>query len=187
MKHRPRTLQKSSTDAEAKLWHHLRDRQLAGFKFRRQLPLGPYVVDFVCLQAKLIVEVDGGQHAVQRQADESRTAFLREQGFRVMRYWNNEVLAEIEGVLTQIQQALESGSLLCPPHFDTPHPRPLPQGEREGQRTDLTKCASSSCLLSTGCGFFSFSPPREKSNQRLPRDEGDSYRNDGHSADNDLI
>ena len=125
MNHRARSLRKSSTDAEAKLWHRLRDRQLAGFKFRRQVPLGPYVADFVCLQAKLIVEVDGGHHALQRQNDEERTAFLLKEGFHVLRFWNNEVLAEIEGVLTQIQQALES----------YPSPQPSPTGEGEKQNS----------------------------------------------------
>ncbi len=89
-----RTLRKASTDAEAKLWQGLRARQLNGYKFRRQVPMGNYVADFVCLEARLIVEVDGGQHAERSDYDEARTDWLHAQGFCVLRFWNNEVLQE---------------------------------------------------------------------------------------------
>lgn len=83
------------TEPERKLWWGLRGRQLEGFKFRRQVPLGPYVADFCCLEAKLIVEVDGGQHAdAKREHDEKRTAWLATQGYRVLRFWNYEVLED---------------------------------------------------------------------------------------------
>ncbi len=87
-----RRLRKHPTDAERLLWRHLRLRQLGGYKFRRQQPLGPYIVDFVCLAKRLIVEVDGGQHAEQAEEDAQRTAWLEAQGFRVLRFWNTEVL-----------------------------------------------------------------------------------------------
>ncbi len=106
---RARNLRQRSTDAEHLLWRHLRDRQLAGLKFRRQHPLGNFVVDFVCLEHRLIVEVDGGQHATQQQADANREAFLMRLGYRVLRFWNNEVLGNTEGVLeTIVRTALSS-------------------------------------------------------------------------------
>jgi len=100
-------LRKNSTDAERHLWWRLRQRQLAGFRFRRQVPLGPYIADFVCLSAKLIVEVDGGQHAERPEQDERRSAWLAANGFDVLRFWNNDVLGNTEGVLEAILRALE--------------------------------------------------------------------------------
>lgn len=85
------------TDAERLPWRHLRQRQVAGQKFRRQHPMGNYIVDFACLEASLIVEVDGGQHADRQEYDRERTAWLEGRGFRVLRFWNNEVLTNIEG------------------------------------------------------------------------------------------
>ena len=105
---RARNLRRQSTDAERLLWRHLRDRELAGLKFRRQRPLGNFIVDFVCLEQRLIVEVDGGQHATQRQKDAHREAFLKRQGYRVLRFWNNEVLSNTEGVLEEIVRASQS-------------------------------------------------------------------------------
>jgi very-short-patch-repair endonuclease len=90
------------------LWYFLRNRQLAGFKFRRQIPIGPYVADFVCVEAQLIVELDGGQHAEQVQRDQARTRYLVALGFRVLRFWNNDVLAQTESVLIMIVEALRS-------------------------------------------------------------------------------
>ena len=108
-KDRARNLRRQSTDAENLLWRHLRDRQLSGFKFRRQRPFGRFIVDFVCLEHCLIVEVDGGQHATQQEKDADREAFLMRQGFRVLRFWNNEVLGNTTGVLESILETLRSG------------------------------------------------------------------------------
>src|SRR3954463_3788359 len=83
-------LRTKMTDAEHRLWRHLRHRGFHGLKFRRQVPLGFYVVDFLCESQRLIVEVDGGQHAERAQRDECRTAWLRAHGYRVERFWNNE-------------------------------------------------------------------------------------------------
>ncbi len=102
-----RRLRRDLTDAERRLWKHLRDRQIAGAKFRRQVPIGRYIADFVCLEAKLVVEVDGGQHAASG-ADVGRTAFLEAEGFRVLRVWNNEVLANTEGVVAMIEGVLNA-------------------------------------------------------------------------------
>ncbi len=107
-KDRARNLRRKSTDAECLLWRHLRDRQLAGLKFRRQHPLGNFVVDFVCLEHCLVVEVDGGQHATQQKADADREAGLVRLGYRVLRFWNNEVLGNTVGVLETIVRAVRS-------------------------------------------------------------------------------
>ena len=107
---RSRTLRKNSTDAERKLWSVLRSRQLNGFKFRKQVEIDGYVVDFLCAERRLIIEVDGGQHSPE--CDARRTAYLESQGFRVIRFWNNDVLENLDGVWTIIEQALES----TPPH-----------------------------------------------------------------------
>jgi len=88
-----RELRTHPTDAERRLWQKLKRRQIAGIKFRRQLPIGPYIVDFVCLERRLVVEVDGGQHLEQIPQDEQRSQWLRAQGFRVLRFWNNDALA----------------------------------------------------------------------------------------------
>ena len=92
------------------LWNLVRDRRLLGYKFRRQVPVGKYVADFLCLERKLIVELDGGQHHEQKSYDADRTRWLQSEGFRVMRFWNNELLEETNGVLEKILLALESGS-----------------------------------------------------------------------------
>lgn len=103
-----RKLRRASTDAELKLWHHLRNRNLIGQKFRRQHPLPPYIVDFVCIESKLIVELDGGQHLEQVSRDDKRTAFLETLGFRVIRFWNDDVLLEPDLVLEEILRNLDS-------------------------------------------------------------------------------
>src|SRR5712692_5383615 len=100
-----RKLRRTPTDAEIRLWSRLRGKQLAGFRFRRQHPLGPFVVDFFCAEAKLIVEVDGGQHA---DDGEARTRWLQARGYRVIRFWNNKVLANTEGVPCTILAALRA-------------------------------------------------------------------------------
>jgi len=101
-----RLLRSNMTLAERKLWQRLRGKQLYGWKFRRQHPYGVYVLDFVCIDAKLIVEVDGGQHVEQRQDDEIRDACLSAAGFQVLRFWNNQVMQEIEAVVEAIVVAL---------------------------------------------------------------------------------
>lgn len=100
------------TPAERLLWSRLRDRRLAGFKFRRQVPVGPYIVDFLCAEARVIVEIDGGQHNLPdaRAQDQERTRFLEAKGYKVLRFWNNEVLGNLEGVLTVILEACRSPS-----------------------------------------------------------------------------
>lgn len=98
-----RDLRKHSTDAERLLWRHLRAKQLDGLKFRRQEQIGRFIVDFVCYEKALIVEADGGQHALEREKDEERTLWLNAQGFKVLRFWNHEILTNIEGVLTVVR------------------------------------------------------------------------------------
>jgi len=130
VKERTRSLRKNATDAERALWRHLRNRQMLGFKFRRQMPVEPYIVDFACLDAHLIIEIDGGQHLDQRAYDERRTLFLKSCGYRILRFWNNEVLQETDAVLERIQQIL----------LGSPHPNPLPQGEGEQMSEEGGEC-----------------------------------------------
>lgn len=106
---RARDLRSHLTDAEKVLWQRLRNRQLLGFKVRRQVPLAPYIVDFCIPEARLIVEADGGQHS-QSSADEQRTLWLEAQGWHVMRFWNNDILTNIDGVLATIATRLQSFS-----------------------------------------------------------------------------
>jgi very-short-patch-repair endonuclease len=101
-----RKLRRTPTDAERKLWTILRQRQFSGCKFRRQVPLGPYVADFVCFERRLIIEVDGGQHGWQAEQDDRRSDWLRAQGFHIVRFWNHEILRNIEGVAVVIGRAL---------------------------------------------------------------------------------
>jgi very-short-patch-repair endonuclease len=101
-----RKLRGQQTDAERKLWFAVRDRRLDGFKFVRQEAIGPFIVDFACRECKLIIEVDGGQHA-ESTKDAARDAFLASEGYRVLRFWNNDVLANREGVLLTILDALK--------------------------------------------------------------------------------
>jgi very-short-patch-repair endonuclease len=118
-----RQLRKNSTTAERKLWRYLRSRSLAGFKFARQEPIGLYVVDFVCRELRLVIEVDGGQHTDNRR-DAVREKWLVAHRYRVLRFWNNEVLGNIEGVWDTIFAAASAAA--------PPHPDPLPaSGERE--------------------------------------------------------
>ena len=103
---RARQLRRRQTDAERLLWSKLRSRQLEGRKARRQHVIGPYIVDFVFLEDRLIVELDGGQHMEQVDRDTRRTAWLEMKGFQVLRFWNNEVLGNLESVLEAIRRAL---------------------------------------------------------------------------------
>ncbi|MGH7411692.1 MAG: endonuclease domain-containing protein [Candidatus Methylomirabilis sp.] len=113
-------LRRNQTDAERKLWMRLRARQVNGLKFRRQHPIGRYIVDFCCPEHQLVVELDGGHHASKIQADRRRTEFLVQLGYRVLRFWDHEVLTNPEAVLEQIAEAVTH-----------PHPNPLPVRERE--------------------------------------------------------
>jgi very-short-patch-repair endonuclease len=118
-----RRLRRDATKAEQKLWQYLRSRSLAGFKFVRQKAIGPYIVDFVCREKRLVIEVDGGQHA-ENSRDAVRDQWLAERRYRVLRFWNNDVLENIEGVWDTIFAAASSAT--------PPHPDPLPaRGERE--------------------------------------------------------
>ena len=104
---RARQLRKNPTEAESFLWSHLRYRQLDPHKFRRQHPIGTYVVDFACLEKLLIIEIDGGHHALQVSQDWVRSKWLQSQGFVVLRFWNNQVLQEIESVKMTVLEALK--------------------------------------------------------------------------------
>lgn len=107
-----RQLRKTPTDAESLLWQHLRLRQMNNFKFRRQHPIGKYIVDFICLDAKLIIELDGGQHADEQHlaADLERSTWLEKQGFKILRFWNHEVLIDLSIVKEAIWNALKIDS-----------------------------------------------------------------------------
>jgi very-short-patch-repair endonuclease len=106
IRERARELRKNQTDVEARLWSRLRGRQVAGAKFRRQYPIAHFIADFCCYELRLVVELDGGQHAEARTLDQSRTDFLVSQGYRVLRFWNNEVVENIAGVLERISETL---------------------------------------------------------------------------------
>ncbi len=129
---RARSLRANMTDAERKLWFALRDRRLKETKFRRQVPIGPYIADFICYGARLVIEVDGGQHA-ESAADERRDRWFAANEFRVLRFWNNDVLSNIEGVLTVIVEAVRAAS----PHPDrAARGRPSPEvGEGKKETT----------------------------------------------------
>ncbi len=101
-----KTLRTNQTEAEQRLWYHLRAHRFMGLKFKRQKPMGRYIVDFVCVERRLIIELDGGQHAEQEEYDQHRDAWLRSQGYTVLRFWNNEVMQQMEGVLEQIRCAI---------------------------------------------------------------------------------
>jgi very-short-patch-repair endonuclease len=103
---RARALRVRMTNAERKLWYALRDRRFAGFKFRRQAPIGPFIADFVCFEERLVIEVDGGQHADSLR-DRRRDRWFAANRFRVLRFWNNEVLSNLEGVMTVLAQVLK--------------------------------------------------------------------------------
>ena len=117
-----KSLRSNMTDAERRLWYRLRAHRCEGIKFKRQVPIGPYVVDFACLSRKLILEIDGGQHA-ENEADRIREQRLQEEGFKVLRFWNNDVLRQTETVLEFVMAALKDrpqtspspGALRAPP------------------------------------------------------------------------
>jgi len=111
-------LRQQSTDAERVLWKYLRAHRMAGYKFRRQVVIEPYIVDFVCLQARLIVEADGGHHLEQVEDDLKRSVFLESLGYKVIRFWNDEILGETDTVLEEIHRCL----------IEVPSPQPSPGG-----------------------------------------------------------
>ena len=117
---RARDLRLNATDAERRLWQHISARQVAGVRFNRQVPIGPFICDFVSRSVKLVIEVDGGQHDWQAEDDARRTRFLEAQGYRVLRFWNNDVLQNPEGVVLAIERALAD------------RPSPGPSRKREG-------------------------------------------------------
>ena len=117
---RARELRNNPTDAERVLWGRLRFWQIDGYKFRRQQPLGRYIVDFVCLEKRVIVELDGGQHAQQASLDAERDRWLRDEGFTILRFWNHDVLKDVGAVKELIYKTLQS----------TPYLNPPPQGGR---------------------------------------------------------
>jgi very-short-patch-repair endonuclease len=123
-------LRREMTDAERKLWSTLRNRQFYGAKFRRQQPIGPFIADFVCQERQLIIEADGGQHA-ERTADDRRTAFLESKGYRVLRFWNNEIVTNLPGVAEVIAAALS-----------TPHPARASRESPSPSRGEGTSGAS---------------------------------------------
>jgi very-short-patch-repair endonuclease len=120
-----RRLRRDQTDAERTLWFRLRDRRLEGLKFRRQTSIAHYIVDFCCEESRLIIELDGGQHAINEAKDTKRTEELEAMGYLVLRFWNNDVLTNTDGVVQSILDTL--GKQTAVP----PHPNPLPKGERE--------------------------------------------------------
>lgn len=121
-----KSLRRTQTDAEQKLWYHLRAHRFMGKKFKRQKPMGRYVVDFVCLEEKLIIELDGGQHADNVEYDRERDSWLRSEGYTVLRFWNNEMLNEMEGVLERMRMEIDNKIVLN----DTLSPDPSPVNGR---------------------------------------------------------
>ena len=122
-----RALRKGATDAEKALWRGLRSHRLEGLQFRRQHPIGPYVVDFVCIEKKLVIELDGGQHVDQEEADARRSRYLEQRGYRVLRFWDDEVLTQGQSVLAVIWESLAMGHKQATPSSPSP-----PQGGGEG-------------------------------------------------------
>jgi very-short-patch-repair endonuclease len=120
-----RRLRCHQTDAEIRLWYLLRSRRFRAHKFRRQHPIGPFIVDFVCIDRHLVIEVDGGQHLDQAAADHDRDSYLGTKGFRVLRLWNNAVLGDTQAVLEAIAALLDAPALT---------PGPAPSGAGEGRR-----------------------------------------------------
>jgi very-short-patch-repair endonuclease len=111
---RAKELRRNQTAGEELLWYRLRGRRLSGYKFRRQFPIGPYITDFACMSARLIVELDGGQHAEQTAYDAARDRHIRKEGFEVLRFWNNEVTENLDGVLSVLLDVLAARSTPSP-------------------------------------------------------------------------
>ena len=155
---RAKTLRQSRTDAEGLLWHYLRRKQLDGYKFRRQQPIGPYIVDFACMSRKLVIELDGGQHAERHAYDEKRDDYLRGKGYRMLRFWNKEVFQNCMDVLEAVYQALvraakaagskkrgsNVGTYTPPPHQPSPAGSASATPPQGG--SDLEACIRSSSI-----------------------------------------
>ena len=126
-----RRMRQTPTDAESRLWHNLRAGRLVGYRFRRQQPLGRFIVDFVCFEQRLIVEVDGSQHGDDEglARDEMRTRWLQSEGYRVIRFWNNDVMSKTESVL----EAIHNMIAVTPPRLPSAGDPP-PQGEGKESR-----------------------------------------------------
>lgn len=123
-----RRLRKEMSDTEKKLWKHLRSRRFEGYKFRRQHPIGEYIADFCCVERRLVIEVDGGQHAdeINVQKDCERTAYMGQRGYHVIRFWDNDVLNDTDTVMRQIFDWMDGA----------PSPHPSPSKEGEGVKED---------------------------------------------------
>ena len=149
---RARDLRLNATLAEQKLWAQLSARKIAGVRFNRQVPIGPFICDFVARSLKLVIEVDGGQHDVARAKDERRTAYLATQGYRVIRFWDNDVLERLDGVVMEIERVVTGNSdATCSPDMTDPPLTPpaigrgnysLPSRLREGSGEGLLNTPS---------------------------------------------
>ncbi|WP_188448877.1 endonuclease domain-containing protein [Sphingomonas psychrolutea] len=124
---RAQQLRRDMTEIERVLWQQMRGRRLNGLKFSRQMPVGPYICDFLCRTIGLVVEIDGGQHGEAAAYDEARTRFIENEGYRVLRFWNNEVLENMEGVLTRIVETART----------MPTPQPPPASGRGSEKASL--------------------------------------------------
>jgi very-short-patch-repair endonuclease len=127
-----RKLRNSETDAEHKIWQQLRSKSLNGAKFRRQHPAGPYIVDFICINEKLVIELDGGQHQQQQDYDAERTAFLEQSGYRVLRFWDNDVLLRTNDVM----QAILDAVVVSPPLTTPLSPKAFWEGEPKAMKVN---------------------------------------------------
>jgi very-short-patch-repair endonuclease len=137
---RAQELRHSPTIAEEALWKHLRGRRLEGRKFRRQVWIGPFIVDFVCLDARLVVEADGSQHVENAEYDHHRSRFLETEGFHVLRFWNNEITFNIAGVLELIRFHLLERTTPSPSHRHAAGPSLSPEGRGACESSNPGKC-----------------------------------------------
>ena len=162
---RARELRRNPTDTERKLWHHIRDKQIENFRFRRQRPIGKYIVDFICLEANLVIELDGGQHADHQQYDAERTKYLTAQGLHVLRYWNNDVMQNIEGVLEDIRAALMQRT----PSQPSPREGKEPTAPFEEVSASIPSTPSLAPRGKAGMGARNTSPPPNKNQNGKPK------------------
>jgi very-short-patch-repair endonuclease len=149
------------TDAERRLWSRLRRRQLHGRRFRRQHPIGPFIADFACPEEKLVIELDGGQHADRKEQDAARTRWLAARGYRVLRFWNNDVLTQTDAVVQVIAAATRGGA-------GAPLPNPPPASGASGGREPEAPFGTSYLVQRFRRADGSRSPPRYASNFVIP-------------------